>query len=144
MTLCTDVIRTPSHAPNTPCRQNEFVYYMNSLSISDFLQETCACSDSELPENSCDPFTLPPVPEGAGHVALSREPEFYRQFFCQFIIEAPPHKTLQLFINNISIPETLKCKAGILRVYDGIPAAGGWELTREYDVTQFDQSVVSN
>ena len=92
------------------------------------MKESCRC------EQSCaqDSFTLHPITHGAGHVALSKGPGLDLQYSCKFTIVAPPNKTIQLVINNISIPVTLGCKSGILRVYDGIPGNGGSELTRKY------------
>ena len=98
-------------------------------SSTDYIEESCRCS--ELTKASCDSFTLQPITSGAGHVALSKGVDLHTQFSCKFTIVAPPHKTVQIVINNISIPETRDCKAGILRVYDGIPGNGGSELTRE-------------
>ena len=101
------------------------------LLISDYLQDSCSCSALHTLE--CDSYTLPPVQYGAGHVALSRQPGFYRHFYCQFTIQAPPNMKVQLTLNDISIPKSRACKSAVLKIFDGIPEENTqWPMTGRF------------
>ncbi len=82
------------------------------------MQESCSCS--AIDHLRCSSFWLPPQALGAGNVALSRNPEFRKEFYCEFVIRAPDREArILLMVNSLGIPDTEGCKGGMLKIYDG-------------------------
>jgi len=85
-----------------------------------YLQEACRCS--AITHFHCESFTLSPLggASTSGFVLLSRDVQFSREFYCTYVIEAPPHMRVSVRINHIRLPMLgASCKASVLRLYDG-------------------------